>query len=145
MKFPRNARLFRGHLDAAPFACVLFCLLIFILLGSLVYTPGVGIALPTSNRALPGPEGPTLVVALAPNGQFYFQNQIILETNLQQRLRAEVAHQTEPLTLIVEADKSVTIGQFDRLKELAASAGIKQIWQTVLPRAFDSPNDSHAP
>ena len=48
MKFPRNARISRGHLDAAPFAGVLFCLLIFLLLASLVYTPGVLINLPTS-------------------------------------------------------------------------------------------------
>ena len=40
MKFPRNARIFRGQLDAAPFAAVFFLLVIFMMLGSLVYTPG---------------------------------------------------------------------------------------------------------
>jgi hypothetical protein len=40
MKFPRNARIFRGQLDAAPFAAVLFLLVIFLMLGSLVYTTG---------------------------------------------------------------------------------------------------------
>jgi biopolymer transport protein ExbD len=145
MKFPRNAKLFRGHLDAAPFACVLFCLLIFILLSSLVYTPGVRITLPTSNRVLPGVDGPTVVVAVDPNGQFYFKNQNITESNLLQGLRAEVAGQTEPITLVVQADKAVTVGQFDHLRELAASAGIKQIWQTVLPRPFDSPAGSRSP
>jgi biopolymer transport protein ExbD len=145
MKFPRNAKLFRGHLDAAPFACVLFCLLIFILLSSLVYTPGILIKLPTSSRVQPGVDGPTLAVALAANGQFYFQNQIILETNLQQKLKDEVAQHTEPVTLVVQADKAVTVGQFDHLRELAASAGIRQILQTVLPRPFDSPAGSRSP
>jgi biopolymer transport protein ExbD len=49
MKFPRNVRIFRGQLDAAPFACVFFLLLIFIIMGTLVYTPGVRIKLPAAN------------------------------------------------------------------------------------------------
>jgi biopolymer transport protein ExbD len=146
MKVPRNARLFRGHLDAAPFAGVLFCLLIFILLSSLVYTPGVRmIELPASARVLPGVDGPTLTVDVDPNGQYYFQNQIILGTNLQQRLKAEVARQSQPITLVVRADKAITLGQFDHLRELAESAGIKIIWQAVLPRPFDSSPGSSSP
>ena len=50
MKFPRNARIFRGQLDAAPYAIVFSCLLLFLLLSSLVYTPGVSIRLPVSAR-----------------------------------------------------------------------------------------------
>jgi biopolymer transport protein ExbD len=41
MRFARQATFFRGPLDAAPVAGVFFLLLIFILLGSLLYTPGV--------------------------------------------------------------------------------------------------------
>src|SRR5687767_14895355 len=41
MRFPRNAKIFRGQLDMAPLAGVLFLLLIFILLSSLVYIPGI--------------------------------------------------------------------------------------------------------
>src|ERR1700753_1992818 len=99
MKFPRNARISRGQLDAAPFAGVLFCLLIFVLLSSLVYTPGVPINLPESITALPGVDGPAVAVAMDPNGQLYFQNQIIVATNLLKKLQAEVARQNEPVTL----------------------------------------------
>ena len=35
MKFPRNARMLKGHLDFAPFASVFFCLLIFVVTASL--------------------------------------------------------------------------------------------------------------
>ena len=49
MKFPRNARIFRGQLDAAPFAIVFFLLVIFLMLSSLVYTPGVHIELPVAD------------------------------------------------------------------------------------------------
>ncbi len=145
MKFPRNARISRGQLDAAPFAGVLFCLLIFVLLASLVYTPGVIINLPESISTLPGVDGPTLAVAMDANGQLYFQNQIIMATNLQKRLQAEVARQTEPVTLVVQLDKAVTMEQFVKLRDLAASAGIKQMSQAVLPRVFDAPTDAKKP
>ena len=47
MKFPRNARIFRGQLDASPFVGVLFLVAIFLLLNSsLVFVPGIAINLP---------------------------------------------------------------------------------------------------
>ena len=59
MRLPRNVRIFRGQLDAAPFLGVFFILLMFILLHtSLVSHPGVEIQLPFSGE-LPGPDGPT--------------------------------------------------------------------------------------
>ena len=45
MKFPRNARITRGLQDAAPYASVFFLLVLFVMLGSLVYTPGVQVPL----------------------------------------------------------------------------------------------------
>jgi len=36
MKFPRNARIFRGQLDAAPFAAVFFLLVLLLMLGTRV-------------------------------------------------------------------------------------------------------------
>jgi biopolymer transport protein ExbD len=41
MRFARHARIFRGPLDPAPMASVLLLLIIFMLLGSMLYTPGV--------------------------------------------------------------------------------------------------------
>ncbi|HEV7926667.1 MAG TPA: hypothetical protein VGR14_15010 [Verrucomicrobiae bacterium] len=41
MRFVRHAKIFRGPLDAAPVAGVLLLLMMFMLLSSLVYTPGV--------------------------------------------------------------------------------------------------------
>ena len=145
MKFPRNARSLRGQLYAAPFACVVFCVLIFVLLSSLVYTPGVRIQLPESYSAVPGVDGPTLAVALDKNGQLIFQNQVIQEAELRQRLKSEVAAQSEPLTLCVWADEAVTLKQLNHLRDLAASAGIRQISQVVLPRAFDQPRGGARP
>jgi biopolymer transport protein ExbD len=41
MRFARHAKIFRGPLDPAPVAGVWLLLMMFMLLGSLVYTPGV--------------------------------------------------------------------------------------------------------
>lgn len=41
MRFARQATIFRGPLDAGPVVGMLFLLVIFMLLGSLLYTPGV--------------------------------------------------------------------------------------------------------
>ena len=45
MRFPRNARILRSQLDLAPFAIVFFLLVIFMMLGTLVYTPGARLEL----------------------------------------------------------------------------------------------------
>jgi biopolymer transport protein ExbD len=138
MRLPRNAKIYRGHLDVTPFAGVFFCLLIFVLLGSLVYTPGVLIRLPEADGALPGVAGPVVQVAVGPNGQFYFENQPIQDLSLEQRLKTEVSRQGEPLTLLVLADKDVTTEKWARLFDLAKRAGIKQIQEALLPRPFDA-------
>jgi biopolymer transport protein ExbD len=137
MKFPRNAKILRNQVDVTPFAGVFFCLLIFVLLGSLVYTPGFQIMLPQSASTVQGVNGPVVAVAVDANGQFYFQNAPVQATNLQTQLKKEAAQQNEPVTLVVLADKAVTNEQLTRLYDLALGAGIRQIQLGVLPRAFD--------
>ncbi len=134
MKFPRNARIFRGQMDATPFAGVFFCLLIFLLLASLVYTPGVRISLAESSADLPGVDGPRLAVAVDANGSFYFENEIIQNEALLERLRAEVKKSPQPVTVVVEEDKGVTSEKERVLLDLTRAAGIKQVLLETLPR-----------
>lgn len=134
MKFPRNARIFRGQLDAAPFLAVFFLLIGFVLLGSLVYTPGVRVQLPTGEKVA-GAEGPTVAVAVDAAGRFYFQNQLIPGTNLVMHLKAAVANCPEPLTLIVQADRETKREVIDQLAQIAKQAGIQRdLWLATLPR-----------
>jgi biopolymer transport protein ExbD len=144
MKFPRNARIFRGELDAAPFAMVFFLLVIFLMLGSLVYTPGVRIRLPVGSD-LPGTDKPTVSVAIDANGQLYFQNQWIEESELQNRLRRAVSASSEPLTLLVQADKAVSYEMLTRLTLLARDAGISDALLATLPRPFGEPTPPPGP
>ena len=130
MRFPRNKQIFRGQLDVAAFASVLFILLIFVLLHSqLVFTPGVPIRLPEAD-GLPGVIGHTRVVAVDANGQYYFDNQLTYERVLRQRLLEEVAASREPLTLIIKADEAVSAARVMELIVMARNAGMNAAWAT---------------
>jgi biopolymer transport protein ExbD len=134
MKFPRNARMLRSQLDAAPFAAVLFLLVIFMMLGSLIYTPGarVELNLPVAN-GLPGTDKPTVSVAIDADGRLYYQNQWIEEDALRGELKEVASKSSEPLTLIVQADKTVSYERVIRLTLLARDAGIPEALLATLP------------
>lgn len=137
MKFPRNARIFRGQLDAAPFAAVLFLLVLFLMLGLRVYTPGVNLRLPVAGD-LPGTDQPTVAVAVDSRGRYYFENQVIEPKQLAVRLRQVLQERGTPLTLLVQADKAVSYDQLIQLTMVAHDAGITQAWLATLPRPLGS-------
>lgn len=138
MKFPRNARIFRGQLDAAPLAIVLFLLVMFLMLGSLVYTPGVRLNLPVSGE-LPGLDKPAVAVAIDAHGRLYFKNQLVDAPTLQESLQQTVRSAPEPLTLLVQADKAVSYELILRLTTMARECGITQAWLATLPRELAAP------
>lgn len=124
MRFPRNKQIFRGQLDVAAFAAVFFLIAIFLLLQSTLVLPtGVQLQLPDSGD-WPGSDAATVTVAVDANDVFYFENQVITEKNLQARLADLKRLANEPLTLLVLADKSVTLDTFMRLQRVARAAGI---------------------
>lgn len=125
MRFPRNARIFRGQLDFAPLAGVFFLLVLFLLLSRLIYTPGVSIELPTVTP-LRGTLTPHLAIAVDARGQMYFDNQQIDETQLRLRLSEAVKRVQEPVRLLLQADKSVTCEKLLRVAALAQDAGIRE-------------------
>jgi biopolymer transport protein ExbD len=144
MKFPRNARIFRGQLDAAPLALVFFLLVIFLMLGSLVYTPGVRLRLPVT-EGLPGLDRPSVSVAIDASGRLYYQNQVVERDSLLQRLKEAAAKSSEPLTLVIQADKDVTYEMLVNLAVLARDAGLVDSWTATLPRAVAAPGQRLQP
>jgi biopolymer transport protein ExbD len=133
MKFQRNVRILRTQLDATPFAAVFFLLVIFLLLGSLIYTPGVHIQLPVAD-GLAGTDKPTVAVAVDANGRLYFENRPIEDHELARRLRQERERLSEPLALVVQADKAVTHETLIRVLTLAQQAGVSEAILATLPR-----------
>jgi biopolymer transport protein ExbD len=126
MKFPRNTKLFRGQLDAAPFASVLFVFIILLLVqSSLVFTPGVAVKLPETVD-LPGTANPKAIVTVDDTGQIYFENQVSDDQALKDKLG--VARQRhEALTLVIQADRGTKYDVLMRLAMLAREAGVNEV------------------
>jgi biopolymer transport protein ExbD len=131
-------------LEVAPFAAIFFLLVLFLLAGSLVYTPGVHIQLPTAND-LPGTDKPTVSVALDGNGRLFYQNRLIEENDLKNRLTRAAKSSGEKLTLVVQADKAASYEQIVHLALLARDAGISEALLATLPRPLASPKLSGPP
>jgi biopolymer transport protein ExbD len=128
MKLPRNAKIFRGQLDTAPFAAVSFLLLIFLMLSSkIVSVPGVRIELPELPADLPGTSNPTIVLAVTEHGQLYYENQAISLADLPLRLRRFVHQVKQPVTLVIKADKAARLEILVPLMNAAREAGIREV------------------
>jgi len=138
MKFPRNVRILKGPPDYSAFAAVFFLLVMFVMIGPLMYTSGVHVDLPVSGE-LPGTDKPSVYLAVDAEGRLYFQYQEVTENELNLRLQAAVKQSGEPLTLVIQADKAVTMDQFTRLGTLARKAGIHDALQATLPRLVEAP------
>ena len=139
MKFPRNARILRSQLDAAPLASVFFVLVIFTMLASLVYTPGVHVELPSTDvpagiNDLPGTDKPTFRIALDANNRLFHANELITESELKVRLARAATNASVPPMLVVQADKVVTLESWTRITLLARDAGIRESLLQTLPR-----------
>ena len=136
MRLPRNAKVFRGQLDAAPFAAVTFLLLLFIVLQSkLVFTPVIPIELPEVPLDLPGTAQPTVVVAIDRSGQMYYDNQPVINLKeLRSQLKAVVEKSAEPVGLEVQADRSATWETTAPLLSVASEAGMRQAWLVTRPK-----------
>lgn len=137
MKLPRNARIFQGQLDVAPFAGVFFLLLMFILFGSsLVHNPGVRIELPTVPNPLPGTPHPAVAVALDSSGRLFFESQVTTEEELLERLRGRVAEEEEALTLVLRADGKGPYENVVRVQNIAQQAGVREVLLEVEPYPY---------
>ena len=141
MKFPRNTRLLRSPFDVAPFAAVLFLLVIFLMLGALLPVQGLHVELqPPTASDLPGTDKPSVAVAIDSSGRFYFANKIIAENELSDDLAAAEKNSREPLTLVIHADKLVPYEQLVRLTMVAREAGIRDVLLATLPRVISTPD-----
>ncbi|HUC85292.1 MAG TPA: biopolymer transporter ExbD [Candidatus Acidoferrales bacterium] len=132
MKFPRNAKILRSHFDVAPFAAVFFLLLIFLMLGALIPTPGIPLRLPTADN-LPGTDQPTLAMAVDASSNLYYDNEIVSERVLVTQMKVATNTVRAPLTLIIHADKAVSYETLVRLALLARKCGITNVLLATLP------------
>lgn len=139
MKFPRTTKIFRGQLDAAPFASMLFVFMTLLLLHpALVFLPGVPVNLPESVD-LPGTTNPKAVVVIDRGGQMYFDSQAINEPALKEKLEAVVLKNKGVLTLVVQADKETRYDTLVRVAGLAREVGIREVLFATRPHLVPAP------
>ncbi|MCI0540445.1 MAG: biopolymer transporter ExbD [Verrucomicrobiales bacterium] len=128
MRFPRNAKIFRGHLDAAPFACLLFVLVIMLLLTwRLAFTAGVSINLPAVGQDLPGVANPIVVIVVDVDGQLHYKHEVVPEEKLVADLKLAVQQSTQPLTLAIHADRNVKLEAALRIAAAVRKIGFQQV------------------
>ena len=133
MKFPRNAKIFRGQLDVAPFAGIFFLLSLMLVFSTLmVYSPGVQIELPEVGGATAaGLQPPVISVAVDEHGKIHFESQPVDEQEFSQRLKDAVARFVNPPTLIIQGDSKADVAIVLRICNLASQAGVsKTLWGT---------------
>jgi biopolymer transport protein ExbD len=140
MKFQRRAKIFRGKLDVAPFAALFFLVLCFVMMRSLLYTPGMSVQVsPPVADGFSGTDNPTVTVAITANGQFVFENAVVDENALRSALQKKVLASPKPskqLTLIVIPDKSVSYDVLTKVRTLARDAGVSEVLEAVRPSAY---------
>jgi biopolymer transport protein ExbD len=142
MKFPRNARIFRGQLDAAPIAGVLFLLVFFVLLhSSMVYHPGLRMELKNLQGAS-SPNAPEQIVKIDSKDHLFYRNTSLNEAAFLQRLREEVAKGKAPKLITVRTEPGTRTELVQRVKILGTELGIPVYIQKIgidLPDGEDLP------
>jgi biopolymer transport protein ExbD len=78
-------------------------------------------------------------VAVNLSGQLFFENQLILEQPLRQRLVEAVQRARGPLSLVLQADREIPYETILRLGALARGAGLTEILLATRPQTGRTP------
>jgi biopolymer transport protein ExbD len=130
MKFTRTLKPLKGQFELAPYLCVVFVLLFFMLFGGYLVLPvGTRLELPVGGTRIGTWTGdPFLVVAVDAGEQCYFENQIVPDLGvLKARLSARAGAPKGPRKLYLQADRSVRYERLQELAGLAREAGLSEI------------------
>ena len=107
MRFPRQAKIFRGQLDPAPVAAVVFLLVIFIQLGSLLYTQGVLVQL----------KNPLATIRVARDGQVLFGTNSYKDQDLS-LLRAALQNSAAGPPFDLRVEPGAPLHRVDQVRDL---------------------------
>ncbi|MEN9601279.1 MAG: Biopolymer transport protein ExbD/TolR [Verrucomicrobiota bacterium] len=130
MKFTRTLKPLKGQFELAPYLCVVFVLLFFMLFGGYLVLPvGTRLELPPGgSRSGTWTGDAFLVVAVDAGEQCYFENQIVPDLAiLKTRLTARANAPKGPRKLYLQADRSVRYERLQELATLAREAGLYEI------------------
>ncbi|MDG1890819.1 MAG: biopolymer transporter ExbD [Verrucomicrobiota bacterium] len=141
MKFHRNAKLFRGQLDVAPFAGIFFLLSLMLVFSTLmVYSPGVQIELPEiGENTVPGILPPVITVAVDAQGKIFFESQHVEATTFSKRLQAIVERFESPPTLVIQGDQQANLAVVLEICHMASRSGVSRTLWATKTKPFSPP------
>lgn len=122
MRFSRNAKIFRGGVDAAPFASLFFLVVLFVMLfHSHVFFPGVPVLLRDQEAPPPMPGRSAKIHA---SGLIDFLGETYELPDLREELRSRGQKGTLPRRILIEADPSASGELRAEVENLLTGAGI---------------------
>jgi biopolymer transport protein ExbD len=122
MRYPRNIKIFRGGVDAAPFAGLFFATVLFlVLLYSHVFFPGVPIALSDAEGP---PEANERTVTVLRDGTVRFLGENLDLAGLRVALREGVQRGDLPKRVVMESEPGAAERLQKQVENLLKDAGL---------------------
>lgn len=122
MRYQRNVKIFRGGVDAAPFAGLFFVLVLFMMLFySHVFFPGVPIKLDTQEEP---PQMSQRTVKLLASGRTEFLGENYDVAALKEELNRRTQRGTLPARLVFEVETGVPEKKAEEIENLLKNAGV---------------------
>jgi biopolymer transport protein ExbD len=123
VRYQRNVKIFRGGVDAAPFAGLFFVVVLFMMLFySHVFFPGVPIKLDAVEA--PPPEMTARSIRILESGKIEFLGDSYDTTGLKQELQRRTQKGTLPRRLLLESELGVKETRVTQIENLLKDAGI---------------------
>jgi biopolymer transport protein ExbD len=122
MRYPRNVKIFRGGVDAAPFAGLFFVLVLFMMLfGWHVFIPGVRVSL--GDQSEPPNLTPRSVKVLA-SGEVLFLGETYQLSALKTELRRRQQKADLPARIVFESEPGSSQDEINEVENLLKGSGI---------------------
>jgi biopolymer transport protein ExbD len=122
MRYSRNIKIFRGGVDAAPFASLFFLLVLFVMLFySHTFFPGVPIKLVDEE---PPPEMQSRTVKVHASGNIQFLGTSYDLSGLKNELQSRSQKGTLPRRLLIETEPTANPRTVTQVENLLKGAGI---------------------
>ncbi len=122
MRYTRNVKIFRGGVDAAPFASLFFLLVLFTLLFySHVFFPGVPIQLADQEEP---PEMETRSVKVGASGTIHFLGSSYNLAEFKRELQSRAQRGTLPRRLLITAELGANSSTVATVEDLLKGSGI---------------------
>jgi biopolymer transport protein ExbD len=122
MRFPRNVKIFRGGIDAAPFAGLFFVLvLLMMIFHSHIFFPGVPIELA---EPVEEPEVIERSVKVFRSGEIRLLGDLLKPDDFKKELQARLQKGTLPKRVILETERGADSRAVERVERELSAAGI---------------------